>query len=196
MCHTVGRTKPCIEWMTGGELTCEICSPLNQTEMKGYQPLIRESDGRPCMVVVSEHSRDQMDALKWGSRVIVGREAEASDSVWITNNPSPEPRFHSTLKELLSPADLTETLLRVWKIPDLVTWYRQTHGTVPTETPASPKLEPKKSNGKPFSPALKKAAEVAQQIGDDMLAGDSSDAVIRRLKAHAAVNKPSTNGDH
>lgn len=141
LCHTKGRSKPCLHAMTGGELTCDVCSPFNVPECIGYQPLYRESDGRPCQVVVHEYTREQIDALKLHQAVWVSRGEGATDAVSIGPMLSGGTRYTSRLPERLRPADLTETLLRMWGIPDLVEWYRHTHGASDTPmslTPAPP----------------------------------------------------------
>jgi len=196
LAHVKGRTKPCLHEMSQGELKCPQCDAGMMCEPIGYQPLYREVDARPCMVILHDYTREAVDRLHLHARMTVGRGGESSDGVYVVPALKREPVYRSSLVERMKPADLTETLLKLWGIPDLTQWYRETHGGGVAPAKMVPKLEPKKSNGKPFSPMLKKAAEVAQQIGDEMTAGVPVDAVIQRLRAHAAVNKPSTNGDH
>jgi len=196
LAHVKGRTKPCLHEMTQGELTCPQCDAGMMCEPIGYQPLYREVDARPCMVILHEYTREAVDRLHLHARVTVGRGGESSDGVYVVPALKRDPVYQSSLVERMKPADLTHTLLKLWGIPHLATWYSETHGAPHVEVKPAPKLKPVKSNGKPFSPALQKAAEVAQQIGDDMLAGEGSDAVIQRLRAKAAAMRPSTNGDH
>lgn len=143
-CHTKGKSKPCLHCMTGGDLTCELCSPFEVPVVIGYQPLYRECDGRPCQVVVHEYSREAIDAFKLHQPVRIMRGEGSTDSVAIMPQLGSAPRYTSRLAERLRPADLTETLLRMWSMPELTEWYRQTHGhgdnavSLPPPPPAPP----------------------------------------------------------
>lgn len=184
--HPKGKTKPCLHVMTGGELACERCEQGYDSEVCAYVPLWRESDGRPVMVIVHEYTREVVDQLRVHARVLIGRNEEKSDGVYIIHAPNPLPVFHTTLQEKMRPADLTETLLRVWGVADLVTWYRRTHGAVKAP-------EPKKSDGKPFSPMMKAAARKASQGN---VTEDLDDLIGRIRKRAAALPEPSSNGKH
>lgn len=193
-CHAKGKTKACVSVMTGGELHCERCAAGQPTEETGYVPLYRELDSKPTMVIVHEYTREATDALKLHQRVIVGRGEDVADGVYVVPALKPEPRFQTTLKERMVAADLTETLLRVWGIPELVEWYRQTHGhqVAPAAPPAKPPAPPpKRSDGLPFSPMTRAAAERA----DGPMSEDVGEAINRVGKRLLAV-KPSTNGHH
>jgi hypothetical protein len=141
-CHTKGKSQPCTEVMTGGELRCPRCDACQPTEVIGYQPIYREIDNRPCFVILHEYTREVVDALKLHQRVIVCRGPEQSDGCAIVPALNPEPRFQTKLQERLQPADLTETLLRVWRIPELVQWYDETHGCAPIAPPEPHRAAP------------------------------------------------------
>lgn len=193
-CHTKGRTKPCLAAISGGALDCPRCTPLDPIDEIGYQPLYREIDARPVMVIVHEHSREQVDSLALHNRVLVGREEEASAAVWITHALKRTPLYTSSLPYLMRPADLTETLLRVWNLPVLTEWYRK---NVPQTAPApTVKVKPKKSDGKPFGPMTEKAAEKYSARDTDGQVQEEYDVIRERLKANAGNLKPSTNGNH
>lgn len=189
-CHTKGKTKPCLNEMTGGELTCERCALAHAVEVVGYVPLWRETDSKPVMVIVHEYTREVVDALKVHQRVTIGRGDEKSDGVYVVPALKPEPRFHTTLPEKMRPADLTETLLKVWGIPELATWYRQTEGQAPAPAPVP---TPKKSDGKAFGPmhaaAARRYTGPAEPVAADL------DDLMNRIKHKASV-LPSTNGKH
>jgi len=121
-CHAKGRTKPCLHKVTGGELVCEKCSPLNPVERIGYQPLFRQLDSKPCFVVVHETVEEQVSALRHLSRVIVGRGEDKSDGVYVIPALNPDPRFQSAVAWKLRPIDLLPSLLRVWGMPELQQW--------------------------------------------------------------------------
>lgn len=198
LCHTKGKTKPCLVEMTSGELTCPLCEAGHQCEPIGYQPLYREIDAKPVMAIVHEYTREVVDALLLHKRVTVGRAGEQSDGVYVVPALKADPRYHSTLAERMRPADLTESLLKIWKIPELIEWYRQTHGR--TGTPASahvkPKTAPLKSDGQPFSPWTQKAAEKFTGVEEPAGDGEVFDVLKERLKNKVKGYKPSANGDH
>lgn len=155
--HTKGKSKPCLTVMCGGALECPRCTPLDPVEEIGYQPLYREVDGRPCMVIIHEHSRERVDQLKLHARVCVGREEEASAAVWVAPALVATPKYQTTLAERMRPADLTETLLRVWSIPALTEWYRKNN---PVAVPVrDSKGVAMRDDGKPFSGHMQAAAK-------------------------------------
>lgn len=200
-CHTNGRSVPCLHEMTGGELTCERCSAGQGTDVIGYQPIYRELDGRPCMVIVHEYSREVIDKLRLHQRVIVGRGPKTSDGVYIAPAMQAQPRYHSTLADRMRAADLTETLLRLWRLPDLEAWYRQTHGAPTSSTSSAPEpgpvpaeTTPLRSDGKPFG-AMNRAA-AARYKGPEVPASEATDAIIKRFGNNVAKLPPSQNGQH
>ena|SRR5882672_2456880 len=92
-CHTKGRTKPCVKWITYGELECSRCNPFDPTENCGHVPLYREDDGRPVFVIVHEYCREQVDKLRRHWPCIVGRGTDDSDGVWVRDHPKPGARY-------------------------------------------------------------------------------------------------------
>lgn len=139
-CHTKGRSKPCVHWMTDGELLCDLCSPFNIAQTIGYQPLYKYQDGRPGFVVVHDYNRDHVDALKLHHPVYVSRGDEASDTISLTPLLSQGVLYKSSVAARMEPQDLTESLLRIWGLPHLTEWYRQTHGGRVTLPPAGAPL--------------------------------------------------------
>lgn len=191
--HPKGKTKPCLHEMTKGELTCERCDAGHGWEIAGYMPLYRESDARPVMVIVHEYTRELVDQLKLHSRVLVGRGEDKTDGVYVIPNPDQRPPYTSTLPERMRPADLTETLLRVWRLPDLVTWYEQTHGALAVNVPKGP--VPKRSDGSEYSPMMRAAAARAYKapsLPEDTELGELMDAIKDKTKDF----KTGSNGHH
>lgn len=192
-CHTRGKSCVCLNWISGGELECPRC--VEPVETQGYVPLYRETDTKPVMVIVKEYAREIIDRLCLHQWVVVGRGLESSDGVYVVRSPAAtQPKFETTLAYKKVSADLTETLLRVWRSAELIEWYRQTHGGPAIVVPPKeekPKEKPKRSDGKPFSPMTEAAANRHTPP-----AGDSGlDDVMERLKQRGAA-LPSTNGKH
>jgi len=199
-CHTKGRSKPCLHDLTGGELTCEVCSPFEVPSILGYQPLYHGADGRPCMVVVHDYARDHVDTLKLHHPVVISRGDGPTDTVSITPLLGNGRKYTSTLAERMKPADLTETLLRMWRMPDLTEWYRTTHGA--SERPVSPP-PPAEPPTKPHLPETDLRAMMArtiiQQAGGEqpeVIAADAADDVLKRLASKAKKMSANGNGKH
>jgi hypothetical protein len=154
-CHTKGKSQPCLHTITCGALTCPQCESTAPVETIGYQPFWRESDGRPTMVIVHDYTREQIDGLRLHTRVVVGRGDDPSDAVWVVPALNPEPRFTTTLAVKRRPADLTDTLLRVWKIPALTQWF--IGGTGASEPTKRPPVKVSPNDGKPLDPLMQAA---------------------------------------
>lgn len=194
-CHPSKRTKPCVHIMTSGTLPCKYCAMGLPIETCGYQSLYREVDARPVFVVLHNYTRERVDSLKLHERVVVGREASQSDGVWVARALKPQPLFVTTLKERMRPSDLTETLLRVWGLPELVEWYRR-------EFPESREHD----RQKPHANLLEKAMNTIDQeqeeqdtplLGDSFLKGlpvDQQKEIARRR--NEAFVRENGNGKH
>lgn len=197
-CHTKGKTKPCLHEMCSGELSCPLCEAGQGVEPIGYQPLYREVDAKPVMVIVHEYTREVVDAIQLHKRVTVGRAAEQSDGVYVVPALKVDPKYYSTLSERMKPADLTESLLKIWKIPELIEWYRQTHGrtSTPAPAPAASKKTPLKSDGKPFSKFTRRAAEIAAEGNEPLGSDEVFKTVNENINERYRKANPQLNGKH
>lgn len=186
MAHPSRRTKPCVEVLTDGKLRCELPNCPHGRQWIGYVPLVRESDGRPCMVIIHEHAASLLDGVGWRSRVLVMREAGQHDGVSVCRA-MVQREWDTRLVALRRPADLTQTLLAVWKMPELCAWYaaREREASAqPSDTLVSP----------PTVGPMLAAAEVRADITAQVLRarGGSVDQV-GELLAHVngkAARKP------
>lgn len=197
MCHTSERTKPCVHWMSDGALPCAKCDPKKPAVEMAYMPLYRSSDGCPVMVVIYADQRDHADKLELHTRVMIGREGDKGDAVYIRKCADQSPKYQSTLACRLFAADLTETLLAMWKLPDLVEWYRKQ--PKPSDNAVSPVREvAMRPDGEPFSPMVQKLAKkLGAPTTRDAAALANYDAIANRIKNKVGLNgKPSTNGNH
>lgn len=200
-CHTRGRTKPCLHVMTDGYLACTRCDPERPAVDVGYLPLYREVDLRPVMVLVYVDQLDSVNALKLHQRVTIGRENQQSDSTWVGPAMTKGAMFYSTLRERYRDADLTQTLLKLWGIPELVAWYNTTHGAgqKPMKPAATTTEEaPKKKKREEVSPMMRAAFDRVGLLGEQsLLPGQEETAealALRRIQeqqdAHRANGKP------
>lgn len=195
MCHTSERSKPCLDWITHGVLPCPRCGGAKEAVMMGYQPIYRSSDGCPVMVVLYEDQRDHADKLDLHERVMVGREGEKGDAVYIRRAMEQTPKYQTTLGARMFAADITETCLVMWKIPELVEWYRAQPKASDTGV-SLPKGTAITSAGKPYSPMMQQAAKLAgaEVVADDFIAATLGKSLNRVKAAEAAMAPPHTNG--
>jgi hypothetical protein len=193
--HTKGKSKPCLEKMTKGVLSCPRCAQVAQPQMIGYLPLYRQVDAANVLVIVYELERPFVDVLETHQRVQIGREDEQSDSVWVRAALSPEPKWQTTQPERKVAADCTETLLRMWAIPELTQWYREC--CQPSDNAMSlPTGVAVRPDGKPFSPMMQAAAKRhgADVVGVPDTAATFDAAYAKMAAKKAALDKPGENG--
>ena len=120
--HRARRTVPCLRWITDDAIPCESCERMVETYWRGYVPVVRESDGRPCLVVVGPAAMQFLDRCRYRDRIIVSRGRDVTDSVTVQRAPV-QRVWHTSLDGLKRPAELADTLLRLWAIPALTAWY-------------------------------------------------------------------------
>ena len=96
--------------------------------------MYRAIDNRPVFVIVHADQFERVRLLKLHDPVRVGREDNDGDRVWIRKLDSAA-RYQSTLPSRNRPADITDSLCRVWRIPELTEWVRSGSpgGDVPAE---------------------------------------------------------------
>ena len=160
-CHGKERSKPCLRILTGGELSCFKCEQGLLPKRQAYVPVVRESDGKPCMVIVQECGFDFFRGLHWKCRVLISRGPAADDSA-IVSRATDQREWRTSLRGLERQANLTRTLLTVWKLPELVAWMNRTQR--PSDSPVS----------------LPAPAPAAAPVPDD---DPGDDAITRELKA-------------
>lgn len=198
-CHDLGKTKPCCHAVSNGVLACEHCSDICCPVPTGFQPLYRQSDGRPCFVIVHDYSREQIDTLTHHQRVLIGREEGITASVWINPALNKEPRYQSKLTERLRPADITESLLRIWKVAALTEWYYFSQqacdkGLSPPPPPAVKPGVRLRSDKQPFSPMHQAAAA---RVGIEPADAETNEAFVAAVKrAKEQKEKAERNGQH
>src|SRR6478672_3981026 len=80
------RSKPCVHDLTDGQLRCASCpAPLYWF---GYTPLYRESDHRPVLVGLHEHSAEPVSQIPRCARVLVARGSSKFDPLSLTRQGS------------------------------------------------------------------------------------------------------------
>lgn len=123
VCHPSDRgTKPCLHWMTKGKLGCRFCGINKVPCQLGYAPMWRAVDIRPLFVIVYEEEREWIEKLELHDRVQIGREKDAGARIWVRVSVDQEPKFQTTLLRRTVKQDITASLLRLWRMPELVAW--------------------------------------------------------------------------
>lgn len=150
-------SKPCLEKLTGGELSCPKCK-YGPPVQKGACPFWLVEDHRPYMLWLDDGRREIYDALPWARKLKFAREKLKGAPVWANLCFNQEPLFKSQHPLRQRPVDITRTLLRMWKLPELDLWYAQTHGgsDSPVSLPAGTAVT---DDGRPYTPAMQAAAK-------------------------------------
>jgi len=200
--HGSIRSKPCSERISGGEVACEYCSKKIPSIVKGYVPLYRQTDYRPCCTVVFEEIRDVVDALALHCRVAVGRGTKKTDPIYVARAMEAVPAYVPINAEMTAPADITSSVLQMWGDRELRQWYELTHGksdnalslamqqqeeskSVPVDTDRNPSGD---ANDVPL-------------LGSSFYSGlpaDKQQSIIQQRNAAFVreAKKPKTNGSH
>lgn len=194
-CSDLG-SKPCLHELTAGDLGCPKCE-FGEPVTKGALGFYHATDLKTYMVWVDESGRDEYDKWPPFRRIKLGRERVKGAPVWAQMCVSQEPVFQSSLPERKVAADLTDSLLRMWKMPDLEWWYRHTHGQSDNAV-SLPEGTAVGDDGKPFSPMNQAAAKRAGARvvpSDPRTIGADLDALSPAALA-ARAPQPSKNGKH
>jgi hypothetical protein len=183
-------TKPCLHWLTDGELKCPRCRRARPVKCIGWVPLYREIDSRPVVVIVHESASDLLAGLRHPATVLVGR-IGPKDSVFVRRADT-QVTFKSEKQTRMSPIDITNDLLMMWNMPEYNEWLRGQRVTALTQHVKQTE-EPKRSDGKPFDPFHRNAA-VRYSTPDVHAVGELADDAVKA--AVARTSKPSKNGHH
>lgn len=97
---------------------CPKCKKGAPVNLVGYLPVYRD-DNKPCVLVLHEHTFDQIGTLphlcpvQWGRR-----KAEQNEPVWVRRMMK-GPTYKTSLPERLRPQDLVFPMVRYWRRRDL-----------------------------------------------------------------------------
>lgn len=179
--HMLKPSKPCVYELTDGAIACRFCGvpPRPVAVVKGWVPLIRRSDTWPICVPVDEVQRDHLDALKPFTKVVVGRERGKGVGVYVREAMNQEPKWSSTLPEWGAPADITESLINMWKLPEVTAFF------------CAPQ-----SSDKPLSPvkSAPSADDSDPSTSDPFAKRNGVDDAVSRLLKHAKKAEQNGNG--
>lgn len=184
-------TKPCLDWLTEGELRCPRCRPQVLPIWVGWVPLYREVDHKPICVIVKESGMDLLKGLVYPNCVLVGRVGK-KDAVFVRKSESPV-SFRTDNEQRKRPIDITNSLLTMWKLPTFEAWLcdrRREQRVNAVEQPEAVRL---RLSVPPPTTRVEALAIDAER--DPPPAGDVPfDDVMKRIKTKFKV--PSKNGHH
>jgi hypothetical protein len=195
--HTSDQgSKPCLHLLSGGELSCPKCK-YGEPARKGACGFYHWRDWKPYFLWVDDSREDVYEAFRWKHKIKFGREKCKGSPVWAALCLAQHDEFPTTDPRRLRPADLTESLLRIFDDAALTLWYRTTHGA--SDKPVSlPKGTAVREDGTPFSPQMQAAAK---RYGAPVRTGDpetiETDLSVDYLQAlQGRDTRPSKNGKH
>lgn len=186
-------TKPCLHWMTKGELPCRFCALHKMPAEIGYVPVWRQVDWRPLVVIVYETEREWIDKLQLHDRVLIGRETELGARLWVRRTLDQEPRFSTTLPRRMVAQDITRSLIVLWKLPELTAWLQlRVSSDIALSLDPRVEAEPQPVEEQPRDVPTVKVYQPPEPGG----AAEALGAVFNRIKDKMGgkVAEPSTNG--
>jgi hypothetical protein len=180
VCHLLKRTKPCVEYMTSGEVKCRWCEADIGTLVMGYQPLYTQLNGKSVYELLHDDDRDNVDAIPLHNRVLVGRQLPKGSTIYVMNLLDQNPPWITSDPERLKPAEILVSLLKMWKIPELSHWWTTTQGR---------ELPPNKVEQTPATEVGRNITEgIASTLTDwGGVALGERVSEVDRLKRHAAA---------
>lgn len=184
-------TKPCLDWITHGELRCPRCNSPKAPTWIGYVPLYREQDHAPLLVLVHENAQDLVRGLSYPDHVLVGRVADKS-GVYVRKSETAIP-FRTENANRKRPIDVTSQLLKMWKLPQLEEWLaRQSKKKRMEQEDAEHNARLRLSVPPPTTDVEALAIDAEKKDGSGWSA-----LVDQALKRRGAgKNEPSSNGKH
>jgi len=193
--HMLKPSKPCVFELTAGQIACRFCGTgtARVAVEKGWVPLYRRSDGFACMVPVDEVLRDVIEPLPTFTKVVVGKEKGKVVSVFVRPATNQEPKWEHSLPERMEPADVTESLLTVWALPELVSYFSAASDNAVSLTPRD-RGEVVAADAGGATSGSEKGITPYVPVGGARPV--EVDPILERLNLHARDVKPSTNGKH
>lgn len=183
-------TKPCLCWMTDNALPCRLCAMGKCPARVGYVPVYRAIDWKPLLVIVYDEEQEWIDKCDTHDRVQIGREREKGARLWVRKCADQEPKYATTVARRQHAQDVDESMLTLWKMPELIAWLqcRRVSDNAVTLAPREASKPPASAPAgvKPYVPPDDGAAD--QRLVD-------YPALAKRIARGEPV-KPSGNGRH
>jgi len=156
--HRTHAHQPCLRDYTDGELTCPYCEAGVELQWRGYVP-VWDRDWALRYVLVGPDVMESADCILRGEQITINR-AKSMRSPLIVRAETCLTRSLPDKAPWNQEVNMEDICLLLWKLPALSLWVRTTRGrsdnALSLTTPA--KVEPKKSDGKPFDKFHRNAA--------------------------------------
>jgi hypothetical protein len=109
-CH-VGDdpSTPCLKHYLGKTAKCERCSVMHRREWLFFQPVWRERDGKPCVVIFHADQLDVLERLKNLAFVTIGRAEEKKSGMYLRAHLR-EVKFETAFAWKRLPQDISDWL--------------------------------------------------------------------------------------
>lgn len=189
-CHESRRTKPCLTWITDGDLPCPRCSTMGRPTWCGYQPLWRESDGAATVVIVHECAAEFLQGVHYPERVMVTREAGDTASV-VVCRALDQRKLSSSLPFKRCPQDVFHSLLTMWALPELWDYARAKGWTSDNAVSPMAKVSARDIPTEPEQrefPLNRLLDEATKRAEKDKATADRAADQVQKLREHAARN--------
>lgn len=144
----IGPTKPCLHWLTHGEVSCARCRKQPKVTCLAWVPLYREQDSHPILVIVHENAADLLAPLRYPDYCLVGR-MEATASVFVRKSDN-ELSLKTEKESRKRPVDVTGDLIGIWNMPELNDWLRSRGATVAREKVSAVEVPTEPGEGVPL----------------------------------------------
>lgn len=195
--HTSDQgSKPCLHLMTGGDLSCPKCK-FGEPTRKGALGFYHWKDWKPYFLWVDESREDIYAGFRWLSKIKFGREKVKGSPVWAALCLAQHDEFPTTDPRRRKPADLTESLLRIFDDAALTMWYRTTHGGSDNGLSQRQPPAPEQAGAKRKPAKVDPMYAAAHRKVDAALNGTgSTDDALDQALRRAGAAPPSENGKH
>lgn len=118
--HCIHASKPCHKLYLGANARCPGCEHPSRVQDFWYQPFYRETDGRPCLVILHEDQADAMSLVKLHEFVEFGREPGERIGIHMQRLLK-QREYHTTLQERKVTADPSDFLATLWGLVGVIT---------------------------------------------------------------------------
>lgn len=115
-CH-VGDdpSTPCLKHYLGKGSQCQRCSVMHRREWLWFQPIWRERDGKPVVVIFHADQLDVLERAKNLAFVTIGRAEEKKSGMYIRTHPK-EVKFETAFSWKKQPQDISDFLPTLFKM--------------------------------------------------------------------------------
>lgn len=195
--HRTHAHQPCLRDYTDGELQCPYCEAGVELQWRGYLP-VWDRDWALRYVLIGRDTMESVDCIERAEQITINR-AKSMRSPLIVRAETCLTRALPNKAPWSEEVNMEDICLLLWKLPVLALWVRgsRSKSDKPLSLPAKVKAEPKRSDGKPFSPEYRNAA---MRYGQDdtteseELVAAAERAILEKVQKNGRNGKPHPKG--